>query len=248
MMSGDLRPYQEVLKPECVAEYETAHADIYHRLIDINTSIEILETIACFPLKHLLDPYEPFFQTLYWNFTSTCVVMLHALLEGTEPFGIQQFKKHLVRDWLPEHEQQALTSRLRGVRFTKEAERIKDHAAALRHKVIAHRDLEVVSGSFEILGLAIRDLRVLYSGTEALFGACCFRTEYVTSLYPPGTVGGRPVERDIERFMKLLLRDSEWLMQPERHGQRWPEMRKRMSQADLDELNHWRVQLRLPEA
>jgi len=248
MMSGDLRPYQEVLKPECVAEYETAHADVYHRLIDINTSIKILETIACFPLKHLFDPYEPFFQTLYWNFTSTCVVMLHALLEGTEPFGIQQFKNRLVRDWLPEHEQQTLKNRLRGVRFTEKAQRIKNRAAAMRDRVIAHRDPLVATGSLKVPGLTIVDLRALYSETEALFGACCFRTEYVTSLYPPGTVGGRPVERDIERFMKLLLRDSEWLMQPERHGQQWPEMRKRMSQADLDELNHWRVQLGLPDA
>ena len=79
MMPGDLRSHQDVLRPECVVEYEAAHTDIYHRLIHINTSIEILETIASFPLTHLLSPQDPFFTILYWNFTYTCVVMLHAV-------------------------------------------------------------------------------------------------------------------------------------------------------------------------
>jgi hypothetical protein len=248
MIPGDPRPHQEVLKAEYIAEYETAHVDIWHRLVDINTSIEILETIASFPLQHLFAPDEPFFNTLCQNFIYTCVVMLHALLEGSEPCGILAFKNRLLRDWLPEHEQQALRDRLGTARFTEKARRIKPRAADMRHKVIAHRDPLIVTGSLKIAGLTISDLRALYSETEALFGDCCFRTEYVTTLYPPDTVGGRPVERDIERFMRLLLRDSEWLMEPERDGVWWPEMRKRMSQADLDELNRWRLQLGLPEA
>jgi len=248
MIPGDPRPYQEALKAECVAEYETLHADIYHRLIHVNTSIEILETIASFPLKHLFAPDDPFFAILYWNFTYTCVVLLHALLEGSEPCGILTFKNRLRRDWLPEHEQQALKDRLGTARFTEKARRIKQRATDMRDKVIAHRDPAVVSGLFEIPGLSISDLRVLYSETEVLFAACCFGTEYVTTLYSSGTVGGRPVETDIERFMRLLLRDSEWLMEPEKDGAWWPEMRKRMSQTDLNEFNRWRVQLGLPEA
>jgi hypothetical protein len=247
MIPGDSRPYREVLKVEHVAEYEAAHADIYHRLIHINTSVEILETIVSFPLKHLLAPDEPFFDTLYWNFIYTCVVMLHALL-GSEPCGIFRFKNRLLCDWLPEHEKQALRNRLRTALFTEEAERIKQRAEDMRHKVIAHRDSKVVAGSLKIPGLTIGDLRALYSETEALFAACSFQTEYVTTLYPPDTFGGRPIEKDIERFMKLLLTDSEWLMEPERDGVWWPEMRKRKSQTDLDELNHWRGQLGLPEA
>ena len=249
MTPGDPRPYQEVLKAECVAEYETAHADIYHRLIHINTSIEILEIIASFPLKHLFAPDDPFFTTLYWNFTYTCVVMLHALLaDGRDDFGISHFKKRLMCDWLPDHEKPALQGRLHSTKFSQKAKDLKSRMARMRHKVIAHRDPEIVTHSLGIPGLTIGDLRALYSETEALFGACCFRTEYVTTLYPGGTVGGRPVERDIHRFMKLIVKESAWLTQPERDAPWWPEMRKRMCQTDLDELNRWRVQLGLPEA
>jgi hypothetical protein len=248
MIPGDPRPCQEVLKAECVAEYKTMHTDIYHRLIQIDTSIEILETIASFPLKHLLTPDDPFFTILYWNFTYTCVVMLHALLKESESLGIPRFRKHLIRDWLPEHEQEALRGHLRTARFSKTAQCIRRRVAATRDKVIAHRDSQVATHPLKIPGVTIGDSRAPCNETEALFAACCFAVEYGTTLYPPGTVGGRPAEKDIERFMRLLLRDSEWLMQPEREGRWWVEMRKRMPQADLHELNRWRVQLGLPEA
>ncbi len=248
MMPGDPRSHQQVLKPECVARYEVAHGDIYHRLIHVNTSIEILETIASFPLRHLVAPDEPFFDILYWNFSYTCVVILHALLEGSERCGILAFKNHLLRDWLPEREQGTLRGRLRAARFSEKARCIKERAGDMRDKVVAHRDPLVVSGSLRVPGLTIGDLRQLYSETEAIFAACCFATEYVTTLYPGGTVGGRPIERDIEQFMMLLLRDSEWLMEPERAGPWWMEMRKRKSQTDLDELNRWRARLGLSVA
>jgi hypothetical protein len=248
MIPGDPRPHKQVLKAECIAEYEAARTDIYRRLVHINTSIQILESIASFPLGHLVAPDDPFFATLYGNFIYTAVVMLHALLEGTEPFGIPRFKNRLARDWLPEREQAPLRDRLHAVGFSATAQRIKLRVAAMRDKIIAHRDSEVVTHLLKVSGVTIGDLRMLYNEAEALFGACCFAVEYETTLYTRGTVGGRPIKRDIERFMSLLLKDSEWLRQPERDGQWWPEMRRLMPQADLDELNRWRVRVDLPEA
>jgi hypothetical protein len=250
MLPGDPRPPEQVIKPEYLAAYKTAHADIYHRLIQINTSIEILETVAQYhyPLTCIFSPQDPFFVMLHWNFTYTCVIMLHGLLDDSEGYTLRNFKNNLLKSWGSDIEQQALRSRLKSFRFSDKFNSLVKRLVDLRHKVIAHRDPCVVDGSLSIPGLSIKDLRAIYSETEALFGACSFHAEYFTTLHPEGTVRGNPIEKDIERIMNLLVKYSHWINQPEIKAQFWPVIRQGISQAEIEELNRWREKLGLPPA
>jgi len=248
-MPADDRKPEQVLKPEYLQEYTTAHRDIWHRLIQVNTSIQILEIIAFYPLSKLFPPAEAIFlEMLYWNFNYTCIVMLYALLDDPEGLTLHQFKNSLVKNWLPEKEQQSFCTKLKNCRFSAKCKQLKSRLQKIRHKVIAHRDLKIVNGSLKIPGLSIADLRKLYNETESLFSACSFHAEYGTTLYVPGTVGGKPVQKDIEYIMDLLVKHSFWLNQPERRGQFWQAEKQYKSPERIEELNKWRKKFGLPEA
>jgi hypothetical protein len=247
MTPGDPRPLEQVLKPECIADYKKAHEDIWHRLIDINTSIQILETIAKYPLHHLCAPHDPFWHMLYWNFTYTCVVLLYALVDRRrDSLHLTALHDRLTSAWLLPGEQAPFRERVDPDRFHDSVNSVRRKVAAFRHKVIAHRDTAVASGSLQVPGLSIPDLRALYDETESLFAACSFQSEYDMSPYPGRTGGGRPVETDIERLMNLIVRHSPWLNQPERHGTLWPDIRSQKNPDELAELNHWRQHSGLP--
>jgi hypothetical protein len=249
MLPGDPRPPEQVIKPEYLTAYKTAHADIYHRLIQINTSIEILETVAQYhyPLTCIVSPQDPFFHMLHWNFSYTCIVMLHAIWKDSKGHTIPQFKNKL-SSWVLDSEKQFLHSRLKIFKDSDEMKSLWNRLSVIRNKVVAHRDHLVVSGSFSKQDLTIKDLREMYNETETLFSACSFRAEHETSLYLEGTVGGKPIGKDIERIMNLLVKYSHWINEPEIKVQFWPALRQHVSQADLDELNLWRAKFDLPPA
>ena len=248
-MPADDRKPEQVLKPEYLREYTTAHNDIWYRLVHVNTSIQILEIIASYPVDHLFDPSEAvFLKMLYWNFNYTCIVMLYAILDDPEGLTLNQFKNTLIKKWLPEKEQQFFRAKLKNCRFSAKCKRLKSRLQQIRHKVIAHRDPKIVNGSLRIPVLSIADLRTLYNETEALFSACSFHAEYETRLYVPCTVGDKPVQKDIEYIMDLLVYHSFWLNQPERDIELWPELRKSLTEKELLDLNTWRVKLGLPPA
>ena len=248
-MPADDRKPEQVLKPECLQEYTTAHEDIWRRLIHINTSIQTLEIIASYPLAYLFAPTEAiFFTMLYWNFTYTCIVMLHALLDDPKGFTIFRFKNNLVKSWLPDYEKESFNSKLKDFHFSDKFKNLKSRLPDIRNKVIAHRDPEVVNGSLNIPGLKITDLRELYNETEALFSVCSFHTEYGTTLYVPGTIGGKPVQKDIEYILDLLVKNSYWLNQPERRAPFWQQIKPYKLAEGIEELNKWRKKFGLPEA
>jgi hypothetical protein len=170
MLPSDYRKPEEVLKPEHLQEYTTFHKDLYGRLIHLNTSIQILEIISTYPLDKLFAPSEAvFLEMLYWNFTYTCIVMLNALLNDPKGLTILRLKNNLAKSWIPKHEKKSFNTRLRNARFSDKFRVLKKRLSDIRHKIIAHRDLQFADGSLKIAGLAIPDLRKLYNETEALF-------------------------------------------------------------------------------
>jgi hypothetical protein len=111
---------EDVLKPAFIQKYKELHEDIWHRLVEINTSITILEKIQEFPFSHFYYPPEnAFWSMVYWNFTYTCVVLIHTLVndQGENCLTIQRFKNLLLRDWLADSEKQELRKKVKSLRF-----------------------------------------------------------------------------------------------------------------------------------
>lgn len=251
MLINDKNP-EDVLKPDFLQQYNELHQDIWHRLIQINTNIQILETIQKFPFHRIYYPKENiFWESVYWNFLYTSVALIHTLVTdaGNGEHTLMRFKNR-VRPWLVDSEKPAYQALLKTVKFAREIQAIRQKVAAIRHKVVAHRFLDASPSPQvqSVEGVTVSQLRSLYDVTEKIFCACSFGTEYLTTLYPKGTCAGKPIEKDIDHILDLIVKDSPWLNHPERRGELWKDERQYKSEEYLNELNTWRQKFGLPPA
>jgi len=244
------RKPEELLKPEHVEEYKLWHKDIWDRLIQINTSIMILESIQKYPIDNLFFPPENIFlERVYWNFTYTCVVMLHGLISDQSSNSVvtlRHFKNHLISTWLKDSEKASFQEGLKQNRFSDNFKLLEEKSKNMRHKVIAHRDRKTICES--IPGLSISELRSFFNETEVMFRFCTFGGDYHNSLYPPSSHKGKPEQKDIDYLMELLIKNSPWFNSPEIQAPYWSGIREHKSKEFLEELNRWRRKFGFPDA
>jgi hypothetical protein len=120
----------------------------------------------------------------------------------------------------------------------------------MRHKVIAHRIFNSASDCSlqQVPGVSVSEIRSSYNAIEALFQACTFGGEFVTTLYPNTLSRGKPVQKDIDEIFGLIVKNSDWLRQPERHGEFWPTIKKQKTKDEINQFNSWRNKFDLPQA
>lgn len=238
---NDKKP-EDVLKPEFVQQYKELHEDIWHQLVETNTTITILEKIQSFPFHHFYSPNENvFWNMVYWNFTYTLVVLMYALVndERKDRLTILKFRDFLSKDWLKDNEKQEFYKRA-GKFNSANIKQVCDKIDVMRHKIIAHRIMNPDCTLPEVTGVTLLEIKKIFKEIETLFQACCFGSEYITSLYLNGTCGGKPIERDIDHILDLIVKDSYWLNKPERRPLAWDTIKKTKSSEEILELNQWR--------
>ena len=249
----DKKP-EDVLKPEFIQQYKELHEDIWHRLIKTNTSIIILEKIESFPFDHFYSPNENiFWMSVYWNFLYISTITIHTITndDGKDAHTLLRFKNNILRKWLIESEKQTYSQNLKEAKFDKTTETIGKKITDMRNKIIAHR-LSDEEGRHLLNpeGITVSEIRHTYDDVERLFRACSFGSEYATTFItylPLATCGGKPIERDIDHILDLIVKDSYWLNKPERNEQSWQICKTTKSSAEIIELNQWRKKFGMPE-
>lgn len=251
-MDIDQHILEKVICPDCILQYKNLHENIWHRLTHINTSIQILEKLEHFPFHHIYTPHKNvFWSMVFWNYLYTSIVMLHAIINDqiNDALTLPRFKNLLRNDWLLPQEIYKLDAKLKLCKFSKNIEILKDRTRNMRHKIIAHVTFEANTGIIpEVPGLSISELRQLYTSVHQLFEVCCFGFEYRTSLYVSDVTNVKPKTEDIDEILSLVLKNSPWINQPELQPAFWPDIRKHKSKEEIDELNHWRHNLGMPDA
>lgn len=243
---------QDVLKPEYLEAYEILHKDIWDRLIRVNTSLTILEQIQNFPFHHFYAPHENIFWTMVrWNFLYISIVFLYSLTtdKGDKKHTLNRFANRILADWIKHTDKPRYQKRLKNTKLDKNLRTIHAKIAEMRNKVIAHRFLDSDHACvIDVEGVTLAELRQAYDAVEKLFRACSFGTQYISNLYTGGTVGGKPVEKDIDNLLDLIVKDSYWLNEPERKKDFWPAIKQHTDPQEVDELNLWRKKFGLPPA
>lgn len=243
---------EDVLKPEFVQTYEELHKDIWGRLINVNTNLTILEKIQSFPFHHIYAPQENIFWTMvYWNFLYISITSLHGLTtdEGEQKHTLLRFKNRLLKDWIKESEKERYRKKLKSAKLDKNLRAVRSKITEMRHKVIAHRLLDSDRHHLiHVEGVTLTELSQVCQDLETLFHDCSFGAEYISNFYVGGTVGGKPIEKDIDKLLDLIVKDSYWLNEPEEKAQFWPELRKLMSKEEVTELNEFRKKFGMPPA
>lgn len=239
---------EDVIKPEFLEKYKELHEDIWSRLSHINTTITILEKTLQSPLQYFQQSETVFWQTVCWNSVWALVILIHALINDKLKYThtLPKFKDNIL-EWLENSEKAEFSQILEKHEFDPTTETIKEKITQIRHKELAHREFK--NNCFpNPNGITVSEIRRAYNDIENLFQACSFGIEYDTTLYPTGTCGGKPIEKDIDKLLDLIVKNSNWLNQPELMKEGWPDMSRDLSKEELRELNTWRTKFNLPPA
>lgn len=242
------RKPEEVLKPEFIQRYKELHLDIWYRLTRTNATITILEEIQNFPFQRIYAPIENIFWiTVSWNFLHIAIVFLHALVEdqGKDAHTLNVFKNKVAK-WLKDGEREVYFKKLEDAKFSKSTKTILKKITDMRHQLLAHRLLDGKDYLLNPDGIVVSEIRSAYNDVEKLFHMCSFGAEYICNFYINGTVGGKPIEKDIDHLLNLIVKDSYWLNEPERDPTGWQYVKDAKAKGEIAELNKWREKLGLP--
>jgi len=236
---------EDVIRPESLEAYKTAHGNIFGRLVHINTSIRIIETISSYqyPLRHIYM-HGTFWTMVYWNFLYTVIVLLHGIVNDdlSNTLSLKRFKNLIRKDWLKRDDciQASFSKQLREAKFSSGINSICNRIERMRHNVVAHRNYSVEEGLPDFPGVSFPDIKKVSQSAGELFSACSFGVECFTNLYWPSIQEPEPNAKDVMEILDLLVKNSHWLNQPERRGPHWESIREFKNKKDLAELNVWR--------
>lgn len=246
---SDKKP-EDVLKSEFIQKYKELHEDIWHRLIETNTTITILETIQQFPFHHFYPPQENvFWTTVFWNFIYVAIVFIHSIVndQSKNVHTLPRFKNN-VRQWLKDSEKPEYDNNLKKANFDNITKSILKKTSDIRRQLLAHRLFDKTGFLSKPEGVKVSEIRHAYNAIEEIFLTCSFGSEYVTTFYLDGICAGKPIEKDIDHLLDLIVKDSFWLNHPDIKKQYWKDERQHISEEELQELNNWRKKFGLPPA
>lgn len=246
---------EEIFEKDFVAQYKRLHSDIWMRICSVHGTLFALCQLEGFPFEHLYAPGQmEFWRLVVENFLNSAGLTLHGLVEkGKNVHSIPSFRDVVLQGpWLQPEQRDWLKETLKERDFDKRIKSIQERVRIIRNKHVAHRLIDKKSDSpRETLGtVSLRDLWQLFDATHSLFGALSFGSAYVTLLGDliPGTVGGQPTRTCLDDVLDAVLRDSDFVNEPERREQWWESDRKRMKPDDLQLMNDLRKRIGLPEA
>jgi len=208
----DRKP-EEVLKEQFVEKYKSQLIDIWYRLVQVNTSITILENIRRYPLQNIYAPQENvFWEMTFLNFFGNSVVTLYTLSKDKTRSGrantLTDLKNKIITSWIKEAYKTEFQEMLKNTKIDKRLEKIQDKISQLRNNIYAHRFINndgTLSNNL-VQKLRLEQLREYYGSIEKLFRSCTFACEYVTSLYPQTVPGDEPEKKDIEEILDLIIK------------------------------------------
>lgn len=244
---------EDVFTSDFLPTYTELHQDIWHRLIHVDANLQILETIGRFPLRHLYAPQNNiFWPMVFWNFVHMSVILLHSLVsdETKGAHTLPKFRNSVLNHLRTDSLKSAYRKRLSQTKLDRQLDPIRKKIVCMRHQVVAHRILDTQESltAPRIEGVSLSELRKVFEDIKRLFKACCFGSEYFTTLYPPAVPGHKPPEKDIEQILDLIVKNSYWLNQPEHRAPFWDIQKRYKSPEDIEELNLCRKKFGLPPA
>lgn len=250
---NDKKP-EDVLKKEFLEQYKELHEDIWQRLIYVHTNIIILEKIESFPFwDRFYPPHENIFWSMvYQNFMYASIVMLHALTDdnGSDTHTLLKFKNKILANMKEDSMKAEYQEKLDYARLDPSLNDIRDKIAKMRRNIIAHRlfDKNNKIKLQSVKRVTVSEIRQVYNDIERLFRVCSFGSEFITSFYlPDATCGGKPIRTDIENILDLIVKNSNWLNEPEQNPEAWQATKKYKSHDEIKELNEWRNKFGMPE-
>jgi hypothetical protein len=230
------------------------HENLLHRVADIHGTIVMLEDLQEFPFGYLYRLGEmEFWRLVFRNFGETAIVGMHALVNDQEPgsLTLSSLNREVMQaPCLDEKNKLLFQEIMRENKFDGFAKRIAERVRLIRHNFAAHQIVDTQRGlpKETLASVRLGDLRKLFDAAHSLFGALSFGSAFVTlrgDLAP--SFGGKPSKTCLDRLLDAVLRDSDFVNQPERRKEHWELDRQFMNPERLGIMNRLRKRIGLSE-
>ncbi len=251
---ADRKP-EVLFAAEFVERYRRLHEDLWSRIKRVHETICTLEQLEQFPFGHVYGPMPEFWRLVFDNFLDMACVLLHGLVNDmvSDAHTIRRFRDMIMGGpWLEATKRALLQQTLHERKFDEDVDAISERIREIRNHRVAHRLVDQDSGRLKknLGDVGLDELRRLFDQTHALFGALSFGSAFVTlgADLMPGTIGGKPTRTSLDEVLDAILRDSEFVNQPEREKPWWPGLRAQLDPEHLRVMNDCRKRVGLPEA
>jgi hypothetical protein len=233
-------------------EYQRGMSTFFGELVHLNLNIYFIERILEFPSNLFCERDDAFLPLVVRNFVDVSLLIITRIVadKSKRSFTLTQFRNRLLNEFLRREFRKSLQLRLKETRFEMQTKRLINKAVQIRNALVAHLTEDVVRGDLEVERLYLADLKEMRDALNSLLGALALGTEYflLPLNYHPSVENPKGFRNDIERLLDSIARESPFFNYPERRAETWKFRRARLSEKDIEALNHYRRKLGLPEA
>lgn len=248
---------KDVITPEYLKDYEDGMGFFYSELVTLNTNIFIINKIREFPFDLFCVPDDKiFFSMVANNFFEYSVIIISRLIKdsSSNSFTIRKFKNRIIKDYIKPEYREAFKDRIKNSKFEHAMNDILDRIQDLRNKRIAHTIEDYVKDTKNIGRINFKELEKLRDSINSFFDSLSFNIKHMMVPVPYSEEvihpKGSDSRSDIEKILDSIAKESAFLNAPEANS-KWPgvwkEIRKRMSERELEIFNKYREKLGFPK-
>jgi hypothetical protein len=239
-------PVETVLLPAFIPQYGALTASIFSEIVQLNTTLYIVNKIVEFPF-HLFggSAENVFFYMNVLNGTEIAIGIAYKLLIDTDrrSYGLLRLKNEILRNVRPEHLDD-YREHLRNARIEAAVQRLLPAVEALRSNQVAHLSESLARGNLTIERPNVQELDTIRLELNRIYSCLSFNQTSLfvplsyaeTVIHPPGT-DSRP---DIVKLLDGMAMGSSLLTMPEREPDAWPYVRGRLSDYEVRKFNEYR--------
>jgi hypothetical protein len=244
--SGDLSSF---IKNEHLEEYKQKMDWFYSELVELNNVSHFMQKIIEFPFV-LFRPNKQnnylFFNTIMSSFHQTAIFSISRLVtDGRDTYSLFHFKNDVFR-WATDQGKEMLKEQLKTVETQEIQQMAREKTRELRDSVYAHTLITSIDSEKTIYYAGLKDFKELHEKLQTIFDALSFETQTVRQL--KDIIGDLDLEQaGIEEILDNIAKTSELFNLPESDMQEWLNIKRKLTDEQIQKFNQYRHKFNLPE-
>lgn len=230
--------------------YKKLHGVLWGAMQRLHGTLETIKELDAFPFQDVYPPEDmEFWRITYMNSVDAAILQLHKLVNdsGQDVHSLRSFKAEIVKaPWKDQAMKDLLAKTLSERKFDPMANVIAKRVEQIRNHDVGHLLIDQSTADRKLANVSVNleDLKKLYKAAHGLFGALSFGASYATlgGDLMPSTINGKRSRTCLQRVLDAVLKDNDFVNQPERRAVYW-EMDKMYMNPDrlrrMNELRKW---------
>ena len=212
----DISP-EDVIESSWFHEYEKQRTQIWNQLVNLNSSLFLLEKIESLPLSLFLTAYD---DRIFWQMTKIalwerCIMIIWrvAVDKDSRTLTLKNFKDNINANLIEKN------ANKKWYKVDFEIKELQNKVRQVRHNFLAHLNLkwQTNPNPQKIVEISISsvDLRKAVDQLEVLFQHLCFNQHHSLWLWAYDDNSREKGRTDIDKLFDALVKDSYLFNAPE---------------------------------